>query len=353
MVDVDRFDAELDRRTDALFRSFEQDTDQVLDPLPPSQIRRLGERRRNRRRTGIVAGTLALTTVAAASAASLGGLGRPDPGRIDTASSPSASRTASQLPVMVPSRTPVPTALSTPSSSATPSEPSDTAAPPDPPTPGPSSQPPSPASQETSSPVSPQPADAALLPPASWAAVPDSSTIYVTTSGDMAVTSELADDTAPQQSVSVCDNGRYNIHQASDLNRHLKAADSSGQAHVMVYSFTTVEQATAARGVIRSWYHGCPGSAPSRGVSEVTLSDPVDLPVGSAAKRASATTQSTYRSLSYTDTTGTQLVEQATLIQVGNRLAWLTFTTDAGSAPAPHDSPVRRDAVQLSNQLTD
>ena len=67
----------------------------------------------------------------------------------------------------------------------------------------------------------------------------------------------------------------------------------------------------------------------------------------------SATTQSTYRSLSYTDTTGTQLVEQATLIQVGNRLAWLTFTTDAGSAPAPHDSPVRRDAVQLSNQLTD
>ncbi|GAA1396996.1 hypothetical protein [Luteococcus peritonei] len=347
MPDIDRFDPELDRRTEALFRRFEAETDDVLEPLPPSAIRQLGDRRRTRRRTGIAAGTLALAAVAAGSALGLGGILPSQRARVDTASNPSPSQvttapagpTGSPLPVFTPSsppksQQPVPEpAPSSEAASASPS-PSDSITA----SPEPSGTPEATPSRST-----------AAASPAGWGQVADASSIYLTSPGDLAEESRLENDAKPQRSVSLCDRGRQGLGQSSDLNRHL--GDGQAQAHVMVYSFTSVEQASQARSALRSWYHDCPATATAFGNQQVTLGEPVDLPLGERARQASGTTQSTFRQVTYTAATRTAMVEQASIIQVGNRLEWITFVAPAEGAPSPMDSPVRRRAAAISDQL--
>ena len=50
-------------RADALFRSLEIDTEQFVDPLPPDQVRKLGERRGMRRRVGAAVAGVSLMTL--------------------------------------------------------------------------------------------------------------------------------------------------------------------------------------------------------------------------------------------------------------------------------------------------
>gem|GEM_PF-3044289 len=194
MTGLEPDDAQLGKRTEALFRDFENETDALLEPLAPQQIRRLGERRRTRRRATIGAGALALTTVAAGSVMGLGGLGGSN--EIDTASRPSSSQTP---PAQNPSAenslatAPLPSANSSASATSSPSS--------------------------VSSPTGSQvpTASPGAVTAAGWADVPGTSLVYRNRPGDLPVVAEVADDSSPQQALSICEQDRTSLGQSKDL----------------------------------------------------------------------------------------------------------------------------------------
>lgn len=328
MTGLEPDDAQLGKRTEALFRDFENETDALLEPLAPQQIRRLGERRRTRRRATIGAGALALTTVAAGSVMGLGGL-LGGSNEIDTASRPSSSQTP---PAQNPSAenslatAPLPSANSSASASSSPSS--------------------------VSSPTGSQvpTASPGAVTAAGWADVPGTSLVYRNRPGDLPVVAEVADDSSPQQALSICEQDRTSLGQSKDLSRVFQS--DGKRATAMVWSFDSVEEASQARAEVRSWYYNC-ATATRTNATDITVEPAMDSPIGSQAA-TSDTVQATFRVVRYAEA-GVPHLEEASIFQVGNRLELLVYTlsnaTDSQLESSSETYPGMARAAEVTNLL--
>ncbi|MEL4357133.1 MULTISPECIES: hypothetical protein [unclassified Luteococcus] len=324
---------DFDARADALFRDLTRETDDLLTVPSPAEIRRRGDQRRTRRRTGIAVGTLGIGVLAAASAFSLtGGPLSAKQATIDPAGSPSPTRV--QLPTSRPSQATAPASSgpATPSASPTANQPSPAA----------SSMPASTAtptatvtttvtstpSASGAAPSSPQPAASSLpatAPAPTGQDLPTAADLSRGSRGELRQDVEATE--LPQEPFSMCQVDIKDLAHKNLTVRHFTSSDGSTSAYAVVFGYDTAEQAVAARRVLRGWYTGCAARLQAAGKPDAKQTGAFTIPLsGRAGQLVDPVDGASFRQVSHAVEGGTGVFEEATVIQAANRLEWVVYT---------------------------
>lgn len=343
MTDRTNHSDDFDARADALFRDLARENDDLLVALSPADIRRRGDRRRTRRRTGMAAGALGIGLLATASALSLTSGARNGQQSIDPAGSPTPAASRVQLPTSrpsasstsqaptnspsatsnqptassssVPASTAIPTATATATTTTTVTT---TATPAVTPSNGPSTGDQTPASAASSLPAS------AVAP--GWNNVPTAGELSRKNQG--ALTQDVEAKELAQEPFSLCQGDIGDLRYRDILVRHYVSGDRSVNAYAVVFGFETPEQAVAARKLIRTdWYPGCAARLVAAGKAGATQTKAYTIPLsGKAAQVMDPVDGASFRQVAYpVSGSDTSVFEEATIIQAGSRLEWVVY----------------------------
>lgn len=327
MMDHEPIDP-LEARADALFRELSEESlfDQV-EPLPPSEVRRLGNRRRTRRRAGVAAAALGVSLVAGSAFLQFRGDGpATTPRTIDAAATANPSPTTS---------TSIPVATSLPSESLAQPTASESAQA-DASTAESSSSDPG---ATTSTPVtSATPAsgtaigDMTIPAAATTANLPGSSLIYWNTPGDMEQQgSDAVGAEALDKHISACD-GSIDYGQRNTLIRSYSTADATVSGSAAVFDFATETEASNARQKYRGNFETCATRNPGGPDVKTSVSKAYELPV-SGANIGTLPTNASYRSILFDPVADNMALSwnDVTVITVGNRMIVVSYYVNSGA----------------------
>ncbi|ROR55808.1 hypothetical protein EDD41_3090 [Luteococcus japonicus] len=339
----------LDPRTAELFAQLSRETEGLLVDSPsPSEIRRLGERRRTIRRTGYTAGALGIAVLATAGGLALrNGPMQGNPVVDAAATAPAPAQHSTTAPGPTPSATPsalLPTPIATATRSAQPAPTAASVAPANrtaaPGTPAPVA--PSSATSVSSRPNEPAGPSATAQTPAQSSSPSPAGTTggqptwqTVPTNVGAGVQQDAQSTDLPQEPFSICQVDINDIAAQSRLVRHFTSGDGRVNSYAVVFGYENKDQAVSARRIMRGWYTGCAARLQADG-NEATQTKALPLAIGgSAASTIDPVDGASYRTVTWGSAGTTPIEEQATIIQADNRLLWVvhnvTDRTDMGS----------------------
>lgn len=333
MMDDD-FDADFDARAERLFRELSEDAFDQAQPLPPSQVRRLGDRRRTRRRVGIASAALGVSLVAGTAF-----LTRPDTARpsLEAAGPSSVASTASTTKPSLPS---VSTAASTLPTSTAPASPSTSQTP--------SATPvatvtvtttatPKPTASASSSTSASAASSAPSATPTKAAAgvttdlLPATQLIYWQTPGDLQQTGQYSGNEAwasRQEPLSYCEQDKANLGQRNVVWRTF-AGVGSGAATVAIFDFDSEQQAIKARMAMRDWYATCKARQITKNGQDGDVTTATELNVD-GPNLAGLTPNVSHRQVRWAEKgAADSMWEDVTIFFAGNRLMAVVQTVYA------------------------
>ena len=238
-------------------------------PLPASEVRRLGDRRRTRRHTGLAAGTLGLTLLAGTALAVNGDwFGTTGPAQPDWAATPTVTRA--------------------------PTEPVST----------------------NDAPTS--------------ADLPTAQQVFWNVPGDLTPTGPDVNNLAPAP--SACMGDPSDLSATTTLVRRFDGgAGLRINETVVVLGFESAADATRAKGIIDGWYVSCVAQLKSAGASHAFVTNAPDALRLGAAGDAVTPSSGTYHAVTYIDSASAPdegHFEDVVVAQLGDRIVWTTARFD-------------------------
>ena len=317
------------------FDAFLEET-RAMTPLPASEIRRLGDRRRTRRRTGIAASVAGVTAVAVTALAIGTGFNRRDTPEIAAPSSVVASAsTATPSPTSSAPQTPSPTNEASRTTQNTPTvTPSSDPAQTSPPA---TVSPTATTTQATPGSTGPALTQGPFTVP-TWVNVPTVAEMFPNAQTPVKQTGQF--EGIGQAAVGLCDPGEHGAPTKVLRREFAWSGDSKASKTAVVFSYASVDEATAQYQRLNRAAANCRTQLASSGHTNTSVDHEANLPFNPDVVDVSPTRAEFYVA---TGTRPEQVDEGwwnvSMVIQSGNRVLWTveTFTGQDYNCSAQKD----------------